>query len=269
MGFHINFPEQLMTPMSKRILDSSLDIICPAVAEVEEPQLVPELWSFPQIMYGNWRSLLTDTSQPLEKPPLRKVPPSRERKRPRLATEDAEAATDATDADVDADVDADSDADSWSDGFRLDKIEKGDHVVIFCTTPGDKCALALPMPEGSTDPPKHVFMAKVMSMKLSQDRKSMTLKGKFYFNPSKDATAVLQIETRQQTLVINETSVLEVMPASEGDMILQLEPEEALLPISASNFLIGTKSLFSFNNKESIIVLLILRRRAEYITTHK
>lgn len=215
MGFHINFPEQLMTPMTKKILDSSLDIICSTVAEVGEPKLIPELWSFPQIMYGNWRSLMTDYTQSLEKPPLCNEPPIRERKRPRLIP---------TDSGPEPVADSDpaySDADSWSDGFRLDKIEKGDHVVIFCTTPGDKCALALPLPEGS-----NVFVAKVMTMKVAKDRKSMTLKGKFYFNPTKDATAVLQIEARQQTLVIQETSVLEVMPASEGDTIMQLEQDE-------------------------------------------
>lgn len=235
MGFHINFPEDLMTPDMKKMLDASIDSIIGHIKEVDPPRLIPEMWSFPQIMYGNWRGLIAPDFI-LEKPPLQSKKPTPERKRPRLSPATLSPATlspacdgagpsTATTATEEADA-SDSDG-SWSDGFRLDKIEKGDHIVIYCSTPQDECALCLPSN-------KYIFVAKVSSMKLSADAKSMAMKAFFYFNKEKNATLDLQIQKRTQAMTIQETSVLEIFPADASQTLQSLEEDEI---ITISNFL--------------------------------
>lgn len=93
MGFYINFPKELVTPKMKVIFDDAIDVLCSSkdgeriIFEVDPPKLIPELWSFPQVVYGNWRQLITCDITSLEKPPVLKITNERQvksRKRPRL-----------------------------------------------------------------------------------------------------------------------------------------------------------------------------------------
>lgn len=91
MGFYINFPNELVTPGMKKLFDESLDTLCCSTSsirifEVDPPIISPELWSFPQVIYGNWRCLIKSSETGFQKPPLVRIPNThiQSRKRPRL-----------------------------------------------------------------------------------------------------------------------------------------------------------------------------------------
>lgn len=212
MGFHINFPEELMTHAMKKVLDAALDTMVSGIDEVAEPRFIPELWSSPQVMYGDWRGLLSIDGA-LAKPPLAKIQKSVARKRPRLVDTGADTGADDTESDSDG---------AWDDGYDLNKIEKGDHVVLFCDKPGDKCALALP--GSSSKPTRYIFVATVRKMKKGDGK--LTISAKFYYNTEKDATNPLLQETREQRMEITEQTVLNVFAAAEGEVITELLADE-------------------------------------------
>lgn len=120
---------------------------------------------------------------------------------------------------------SDDEWDSWDDGVCLDKIEPGDHVVIFCTGPDDPCALALPGP--SSQVTQYVFLAAVKTTINKKDPKKASFKGYFYFNAAKDATEALTRQSKTQTITIRETSVLEIYEAAKcGEVMDKLTTEE-------------------------------------------
>jgi hypothetical protein len=241
MGFHINFPDELMTTPMKTLLDYSIDLLTsqdpedddpfPVISEVDKPNLIPELWSFPQIMYGNWRGLIND-EQELAKPPLRPKPTTQTRKRPRLQTTPTPTPTGSPEPEDEQDNDTmgddSSDDGGWSDGFRLDKIEVGDHIVLYCTNPRDICALSLPSGAGaSSSQLKYIFIAKVTKIADNpEDPSAKDIRGYFYYNSSKNATEGLSKQKRTQAITIKETTVLELFPADAAEILTALEDDE-------------------------------------------
>lgn len=235
IGFHINFPSELMTEAMKTLLDKSIDLLTsqdpedddpfPVISEVDKPNLIPELWSFPQIMYGNWRGLINDQEE-LAKPPLRPKPNPQTRKRPRLLSS-TPTPTGSPEPEIEQDNDS-SDDGGWSDGFRLDKIEIGDHIVLYCTKPRDVCALSLPPGAGSSSSQmKYVFIAKVTKISdNAEDPSAKDIRGYFYYNTNKNATEGLSKQKRTQAITIRETSVLDIYPADVGEVLTALEEDE-------------------------------------------
>jgi hypothetical protein len=203
---------------------------------VAKPGLMPEIWCFPQVVYGNWRSL-GSSEEDVSDEYQDSIECDKGDSYDKLA-DDGEMNEDDGDSDgndednldIDDEIDIqdmmsddapgqyvricdtrncgdsdDSDA-SWDDGFNLTAIEKGDHLIIYCDNLKDACRLELPNLPG-----KFVFVAKVDSILMDKDNeKRAKLKGKFYMNKQKNIENDLQLKRKVETMDIHETSVLHI-----------------------------------------------------------
>ena len=160
--------------------------------EVPAPKAIPELWSFPQVIYGNWRSLIGEADSIAKEETKKK-----DKKRKRQVIEDSE---DAGDAEIDP------------NDYDFATILHHDHVVILCNDPRDTCALKLPNLE------KYVWVLQVESVKVKKRTNTADLMGWFYKNDKKDITAPLVMRKKPgPAITIIEDAIVKVYGADDEE----------------------------------------------------
>jgi hypothetical protein len=167
---------------------------------VDKPRITPELWSFPQIMYGNWRKLLEipDTLAPKDlimKPKKqqerqeRQEPPA---KKQRIEEEPPEIA----------------------DANCIEDIEPNDHIVILCRDTRDPCRLKLPNID------EFVWIAKAKAAVSKRGKFS----GVFYTNKEHDITKPLHVRNGNiETMTITDDSLVKIYAADDEEFSLTPE----------------------------------------------
>ena len=224
LGTHIAVPvEMLKNEEVKKIYDDSRKGVIPAFGSVPEPKIVPELWSFPQVMYGNWRKLLDtpetykskdfilatkDNSKDSKK--RTRVDEGKAKKKAKLDQLECEKEIDEGSGDEDEAIEAET-RPCCAD------IEPGDHVVILCKDARDACALKLPNFEA------YVWIARAeKGMKRSGD-----FKGKFYRNIDKKLDGALVMRDKAEVVRIVDDSIVHIFGA-EPDVDFELTVENIM-----------------------------------------
>lgn len=179
---------------------------------VDEPSCIPELWSFPQVVYGNWRKLLNiKCASP---PPLERIKSGTKDG----DTKDIDTKGDASDNASDNASDSDSD-NGWSDGFEISDIEPNNVVVICCENGKDVCALRVPSLND-----KYVWIVRVKSVKLLQKRthdglQMANIKATFFKNNERDFTQT-SFPSITTTIKVCETSIFHIFEEENTNVTL-------------------------------------------------
>lgn len=205
LGTHFMIHPQLMSDNLKVIFDTTVSYLQQTFAYTSQPRIIPDLWSFPQVMYGNWRKLLDIPDKYSTKDfivPPKKTEPN---KKPRLeeiitSTDDME----------------------YDDDPTVSDIEPNDHVVILCKQPSDPSALQLP-----NIPNTFVWIVKA---RRAVSKKTGMLTGTFYKNKTKDITAPLLMATKPETVHVVDDCIVHIFAADPDnefelteDNILEIE----------------------------------------------
>ena len=179
--------------------------------DVEAPTIIPEIWSFPQVQYGNWRGLLKlkdddirEYAEKLAQEEAQGVQTSNKRKLKSIAGSSKASSSKASSSKA-------SSSKSKKKGLTLDDIitfetiEPENHVVILCLEP-DKWALKIP----NTQPAKYVWIAKAHTCDILKSGIRANFNGKFMFNATKELDKPLQLDNKSQTIQIKETAIIKV-----------------------------------------------------------
>lgn len=207
LGTHINIPNCVTTQALDELLTKVTEALQDTFAPVDVPRIVPELWSFPQVMYGNWRKILDipDTVSPTDLI----IKPIEKKKR---VVEEAQGEPQAKKARVETESEVEEDEPAPALGVA--DIDPGDHVVIYCMDTRDPCRLKLPNVD------KYVWIAKASG--------KATRRGKFtgilYANKSFDITQPIQ-QKQKETITITDDSVVWIFAAEDGESDFELTPE--------------------------------------------
>ena len=200
IGTHIAIPgNMLRTDDAKKLYESSRDGVSEGFKKVNEPRIVPELWSFPQVMYGNWRKLLDVAEKYKSKDFI--IEPSRKRAADTTCDEKVEKK-------LREERVSKEEEEEGGDACCCADIEKGDHVVILCADSKDACALRLPNID------KYVWVGKAdRGMKRSGE-----FKGKLYrdANGKKRLDGSLVMKKDSETIEIIDDSVVHIFAAEPG-----------------------------------------------------
>lgn len=175
---------------------------------VNEPSCIPELWSFPQIVYGNWRKLLN--IKDATPPPIECIP--------KEAVTKSDGDYPMSDSDSDSDIESESD-NGWSDGFEISNIEPNNIVVICCENSKDMCALRVPLLEDA-----FVWIVRVKSINILRKRtsdglKMANIKGIFFKNKERDFTQTV-LPSITTSIKVCETSVFHIFEEDNANVTL-------------------------------------------------
>ena len=208
LGTHFTFPNAMFPPNVRdefNAVKSKLEEVFKTVT-LPENTLVPEVWSFPQVVFGNWRQSPTKQIasiiiNPKENAILPKKPtedriPKRPRspkqteedripKRPRSPKEPEEI--------------------EWD--IIPSEIEKGDIVVILCSKV-DKSSFTLP-----NIPEKTVWIAK--AVKYYPATKKFT--GIFMYNKTHNPKDTWVSSKKQESLYIEDYDIMEIFSPTNDD----------------------------------------------------
>jgi hypothetical protein len=203
LGLHIKLAPDLVTPTITKIHSEAITNLQQVFKEVPVPSRIPELWSCPQTMYGNWRRLIDDTTPIVVKPPVKKTPVPPPPPKPQPFQAPSPPVCDEKD-DIDTASDTSS-VRSWEYGFRVSAIEKKDSIVIYCQHP-DACAMRVAKLGTS-----YVWIARIKDIKLDKKtEKTATITAQFYYNREKDITKPLKLNKKVEKMTIHETSIINV-----------------------------------------------------------
>lgn len=200
LGFNFNFRNGLVSEKLQSIYDDVLkgskDYKNREILGLEglfaaptPPRVIPEIWSLPQVVYGNFRGMIGGV---VERAPLARQPPVRQP----LPS-------------IPEDEDDDEVPDSpyeW-DGTTFADLERGDFVVLKCDMPNDYAALKLPECEGLSNDIR-IWVAKMDTLKILKSRKRASFRGRFFSNPEHDATLPLTIAAKAESIIIEETTII-------------------------------------------------------------
>lgn len=218
MGFHINFPNELMNNNMKKLLDESLDILCTneggrlCIDEVDVPKRIPEVWSFPQVIYGNWRPLLSDDiSIQLQKPPLLCIQTQvKSRKRPRLCDiQEVHSEVHIEKHKKDNISKEKISFDNDDDRYELSDIEVGNCIVIYCTTK-DKYSYDI----GGE---KYVWFMKVQKVNIIASRQIARSRGWFYMY--KDGKFIMDSKPYKHYVDISLNSLVQIYKLEDNESL--------------------------------------------------
>jgi hypothetical protein len=214
-GAHIIIPTALCPEGLRQMYDNAVECLESIFRAVEVPNRVPELYSFPQVFYGDWQVLIgrsssantyihkvdaeDDVARSEVAPGVApRAPPKKKRRKQQSAVVDAVEPAPIVD-DYIEDIE-----------YRYDTIEVGDTVVILCRQPKDKAALRI----GE----KFVWLVTVQKHTEFHDG-SYEIKGKFLFNPEKDITLPLTKSVVDRVVCRHVKDVIEVY-AAEDEFVL-------------------------------------------------
>lgn len=207
LGFHTRLPGRMLAEL-KEGYERDVDELAGLFREVEQPKAVPELWSFPQVTYGNWRGLLEmDEEVPEEEErgegeDVEVVPGAggeegKKKRKERVAPKPVE---------KQAEV-----GEGW-DGETFDALEVDNVVAINTTMAGDRAALPVPGLPG-----RYVWLARMVSLEIGRGAKTAKFTGHFYTNRGRDITRPLKARAVAETITIQETSLVEVYQLEDGE----------------------------------------------------
>jgi len=186
MGFHIAFKEGMVPGSLDKLYQDAKAIIGDTS---ETPSYTPELWSFPQILYGNWRGLLNKDIMP--------APRVVKQQKPAAPTPTPEPTTH---SEPDPESESESD-EEWDDGFILSDIEPGNYVVIYCSTPKDKSSLKI-------GDDRYIWLAKCVNIKFMKTKTVMT--ARLMFNKEHNPLLTMQENKKTESITITPRSVINV-----------------------------------------------------------
>ena len=216
VGFELTFKPNMTTPDIMTLYDIAKEILTKPdtpTSSNDIPYRIPEIWSMPQILYGNFQKLLEGSiDTPVEDDP------------PRDNTPEPSSIEECEEQEQDTDNDSDSDSGlSWDDGFKLNQIEPSNHIVIYCAKP-DKTALKIDISEATPPQTHYIWLAKCVNIQIkpNTDNKQAKLTAYLYFNKDKDPTKPLTLQNKKETIVIEERSVIDVYTDTS---VSTLDPE--------------------------------------------
>ena len=95
-------------------------------------------------------------------------------------------------------------------------ITPGDFVVILCTDPDDKCALALQGLPGS-----YVFITKVKKITVKDivvgGDQDVTIVGHFFYNDTKNITEPMKMKKKTERMKLETWDIVDVYEAEENE----------------------------------------------------
>ena len=211
LGTHIALHPDLLLAKDNKFrteYDMAMEKLSATMGAVERPKNVPELWSFPQVMYGNWRRLLDPTF-------VTGTGLTNKRK--------AGAESSKTAADPDPEETHDDDDHDDDELITVDWIEPWDHIIIACFSPKDKCALGgIEGHEG-----KYVWIARVNKVKLleakgkkANEEKRAEITANFYYNATKDIRAPLKMKQQTEVMVVKDSSMVDLFGTKKGEAVV-------------------------------------------------
>ena len=207
-GMHIKFADQITPEIMKTTFTSYKDHLMNIFEDVPIPKAIPELWSFPQVMYGNWRSLIGERDSIAKEATAKQ----KTNKRKRVASPEAALPEVAVPEEAVPEVEIDS------DDYNFATILHHDHVVIYCKDANDSCALKLPNID------EYVWVIKVVTVKEKKRAVTADITGWFYKNNEKDITKPLIMRKKPgPTINITEDAIVKVYAADDEDFELTEE----------------------------------------------
>lgn len=185
LGTHIKLPEALCPRDLRDMYDASVKTLSTYFAKVDEPELIPELYAFPQVYYGDWRKLIgkdTDADVYIEKPTDGDSGTNninaRQRRQKRASKSARSPAVPTPQAASDTQEEEHVEADEPERLFKYDYMEVGSIAAVICRKP-DKAAMPIAMnDEGDF---RHIWLVKVTKHTEHVDG-SYTIKGWFMYN---------------------------------------------------------------------------------------
>lgn len=209
-GMHISIPSVVTTTALSTLLSDSISVLGDVFAQVDAPRIVPELWSMPQVMYGNWRKILDipETVSPKDLIIQPAPAPARPAKKARVEAAEEEASDH-------EDEENEEEEDKEIPALHIEDIQPNDHIVIYCVDTRDPCRLKLPNSDN------YVWIAKASGKVNSRGK----FTGIFYANTSHDITKSIKPRTGQkETITITDDAVVWIFAADE-DAAFELTPE--------------------------------------------
>ena len=205
LGLNLSLPDVLCPPSLRSIHDDAVKALKGVFDEVDVPSKVPELYSFPQVFYGDWRVLIGESTQ--AKVFIAPSTDEQNKKRKRKNGSQGGASkkkvpTPVPESDTNSEEASDLDQPTR---FPYDRMEKGSVAVIFCSNP-DACAMPVKMDDGTTH---HVWIAKVTEHVEDNDG-SYKIIGVFMHNATKVITEPLNLRTSDRVFCKTVHDILEV-----------------------------------------------------------
>lgn len=183
LGFNFTFPANTFPEKMKERYDENVEYLHECFKAPECTNKV-EVWSWTQTRYGNWSALATDeVIEQTITPAI--VPPPKKRRQPELTEGE------------------------WD--FIPQNIDVGNYIILISDKP-DKYSLKVP------EITKKVWVAMVTEI----NKKTLTFKGKFYYNDEKDITKPLTKTMLDKGSLANERMIVGVYE-EEGDLDLTEE----------------------------------------------
>lgn len=184
LGLNFNFPANTFPEKMQERYDENINYLKECFKEPECTNKV-EVWSWTQTRYGNWSALATNEviEQDITTPAI--VPPPKKRRQPELTQGE------------------------WD--FIPQNIDVGNYIVLISDKP-DKFSLKVP------EITKKVWVAMVTHI----NKKTLSFKGKFYYNNEQDITKPLTKTVMDKGSLINERMIVGVYE-EHGDLVLTEE----------------------------------------------
>lgn len=225
LGFHIKLPSSIVPDLIRTIYNEAKSHLEEAFSGINTPKVIPELWSFPQVVFGNWRNLLTikrNSKTDMEEPVTGSLP---------IPEDDEE--------DVDDDIpgpsihqpptkkarkntasETGSETESVTEALDIEDIEPNDIVIIYATLPKkskkntkktDTSIFKLP-----NFPDKHVWVSKAVHVEKI-DENTASYQGYFYYNATQNIMDPMNVRKNYETITIKEDSVVKIFTPDTAD----------------------------------------------------
>lgn len=231
LGFNLAFNPKMVTKEMTSLFTTAKDTLTTYFKTPEAPNIIPELWSFPQIQYGNWRHLLSIPYQTFPVAPSNiiqkdKPGPSGVTNTPTNISDNASNDSAPEDQPGPSNVNTipqnrseDGSEDEDYDGeLDLSKIEPGNFIVVKCDNPSDGDRLRLLI-----DPSIFVWVCKVHSIRPNKTLpNTYNIEVTYYINREKDITKPLKKKKTtkkvKDKMQISQWSVMDIYTTEDDNI---------------------------------------------------
>jgi len=214
-GTHIDLPDKLCPPAFRKVYENATALISKHFRPVSKPKFTPQLISFPQVVYGNWRPLINDMSGATS------IVASRKKRRVSVTIDDVRTPTKKRKTQpVDQENRVDADASNFP-GYDMRDVNIDNVIVILANKP-DQFAMTVPKRD------KKVWVAQVLAKGRTRDGRT-PITGTFFCNKKfalkKKKNSILKVAKAKDKVFITEQDVVDIYEEDADITKVILTPE--------------------------------------------
>lgn len=214
LGLHVQLPDKLCPPALRKVYEDATTVLTKHFRAVQPPKYIPQLISFPQVVYGNWRPLINDMVGATS------IVASRKKRTVSVTMEDVREVGELKKRKLAPIPDIETETGDF-EGYDMRDVNVDNVIVVLAQNP-DKFAMTVPKRD------KKVWVAQVISKGKTKD--GMTpITGKFFCNKKvalkRKKTSVLKLAKAKDKIFITEADVLDIYEEDANITKIKLTPE--------------------------------------------